>query len=128
MKITRTTIKSSKKITADKDVECLDNGDTIRELIDELAEDGVDIYDDQDILQELGANYGYDREDQFAILKDIREYVGEGINSAEEVDNELEDDFDERWDAKFGEPTTEVFVMEPEDEFEEWWKEVINFE
>lgn len=81
-------VYSSKKITSDEDVEYLDNKDTLREFIDELAENGVDIYDDQDILQELGANYGYDRDDQFAILEDIREYVGQGINSAEEIDDD----------------------------------------
>lgn len=83
-------VYSSKKITSEEDVEYLDNKDTLREFIDELVEHGVDIYDDQDILQELGANYGYDRDDQFAILEDIREYVGQGINSAEETDDELE--------------------------------------
>lgn len=76
-------VLSSKKITSDEDIDYLDNEDTLRELIDELAENGVDIYDDQDILQELGANYGYDKEDQLSILKDIRDYVGQGINSAE---------------------------------------------
>lgn len=123
-------VLASKEITSDEDIEYLDNEDTLRELIDELAENGVDIYDDQDILQELGANYGYDKEDQLSILKDIREYVGQGINSAEDVDyiTETEDDFDTRWDDRFGEPSTEVFDLDTVDEFENWWKEVISFE
>lgn len=84
-------VTSSKKITAYEDVEYLDNQETLKELIDELASSGVDIYDAQDILQALGADYGYDRDDQFAILEDIQEYVGKGINSAEEIDeDELE--------------------------------------
>ena len=89
-------VLASREITSDEDIEYLDNEDTLRELIDELAENGVDIYDDQDILQELGANYGYDRDDQFAILEDIRDYVGQGINSAEDVDytTETASDFD----------------------------------
>ena len=81
-------VTSSKKITAYEDVEYLDNQETLKELIDELASSGVDIYDAQDILQALGADYGYDRDDQFAILEDIQEYVGKGINSAEEIDDD----------------------------------------
>ncbi len=46
--------------------------------------------------------------------------TAEHIESSEEVN-----DFDERWDETFGEPTTQVFTTE---EFEEWWKEVTNFE
>lgn len=36
-----------------------------------------------------------------------------------------QDDFDARWDAKFGEPNTEVFVG---DDFDKFMKEVIAFE
>lgn len=47
-----------------------------------------------------------------------------------EIDTEQEAlqedaDFDDRWDTKFGEPTTEVFTPE---EFESWMQEVIRFE
>ena len=35
------------------------------------------------------------------------------------------DEFDKTWDAKFGEPTSEVFTSE---EFLNWMKEVIEFE
>lgn len=38
---------------------------------------------------------------------------------------EYADDFDERYDKTFGEPTTEVFTVE---EFNQWMDEVINFE
>lgn len=34
-------------------------------------------------------------------------------------------DFDERWDNKFGEPSTEVFEA---DDFKRWMQEVIDFE
>lgn len=36
-----------------------------------------------------------------------------------------QDDFDARWDAKFGEPSTDVFDS---DEFLQYMEEVINFE
>lgn len=36
-----------------------------------------------------------------------------------------DDDFDRRWNEKFGEPTTDVFVG---DAFDRWMQEVIDFE
>ena len=36
----------------------------------------------------------------------------------------LDPDFSSRWDAHFGEPTTEVFTLE---EFEDWFREVMEF-
>lgn len=35
------------------------------------------------------------------------------------------DNFDKRWDTKFGEPATEVFTPE---EFKKWIEDVIRFE
>lgn len=43
----------------------------------------------------------------------------------ESQSNNTDHDFDERWDNKFGEPSTEVF--EPDD-FQRWMQEVIDFE
>ena len=49
------------------------------------------------------------------------------IRSAKEVEKPLDqhDDFDERWDERFGEPSTEVFTV---DEFKKWFEEVMDFE
>ena len=47
------------------------------------------------------------------------------VTSDTEVADNEDADFDDRWNSKFGEPSTEVFTT---DEFEEWWKEVADFE
>ena len=49
--------------------------------------------------------------------------VDSGI--AEAYVNLMEDDFDERYDKKFGKPTSEVFTVS---EFTRWMKDVIDFE
>lgn len=48
---------------------------------------------------------------------------GTAIEAADDV--EESDDFDSRWDEKFGEPSTEVFSTE---DFFDWMKEVSKFE
>ena len=49
------------------------------------------------------------------------------IHNSTSIDDMVEDDddFDKRWNKKFGEPSTEVFTPE---EFDQWMKEVNKFE
>ena len=61
------------------------------------------------------------RENGYNSLEETYEDV---TSDTEVVDNE-DADFDDRWNSKFGEPSTEVFTT---DEFEEWWREVSDFE
>ena len=49
----------------------------------------------------------------------------EDVTSDTEVAEDEDTGFDARWDSTFGEPATEVFTP---DEFDEWWKEVMDFE
>lgn len=67
-------------------------------------------------------------------LAEYNEYMGDEqlpfVNATEDVmvkEDEIvdEDDFDIRWDEKFGEPSTEVFTA---DDFNAWLQEVIDFE
>jgi len=56
----------------------------------------------------------------------VRSYVVDPeIIEDKESRQVIEDDFDDRWNDKFGEPSTEVF--EPDD-FNAWMQEVMDFE
>ena len=93
----------------------------------------VDTTSDNRIKVEIRAELDYD--DMIGLcnsLNDVLEpydenayfdMVDSGI--AEAYVNLMEDDFDERYDEKFGEPTTEVFTVS---EFNQWMNDVIDFE
>lgn len=93
----------------------------------------VDTTSDNRIKVEIRAELDYD--DMVRLcnsLDDVLESYDENayfdmVDSgiAEAYVNLMEDDFDERYDKKFGEPTTEVFTVS---EFDRWMKDVIDFE
>lgn len=93
----------------------------------------VDMTSDNQIKVEIRAELDYD--DMIGLCNSLNDtlepydenayfdMVDPGI--AEAYVNLTEDDFDERYDKKFGEPTTEVFTVS---EFNRWMKDVIDFE
>lgn len=93
----------------------------------------VDTTSDDRIRVEIRAELDYD--DMIGLcnsLDDVLESYDENayfdmVDSgiAEAYVNLMEDDFDERYDKKFGEPTTEVFTVS---EFNRWMNDVIDFE
>lgn len=91
----------------------------------ELSYDGMsDLADALNPVLEEYDKYAYFDMEQPGIMNAYIDVDGiySSVTGAEEIDN---DDFDQRWDAKFGDPTTEVFTKA---DFLSWLEEVDQFE
>lgn len=69
----------------------LEETDEIDEIIAQLKDDGYELDNDQDILQGLGADLGYDKEEQLKLLKAIKSRLS--AKSLKEEFNQSEIDF-----------------------------------
>ena len=69
----------------------LEETDEIDEIIAQLKDDGYELDNDQDILQGLGADLGYDKEEQIKLLKAIKSRLS--AKSLKEEFNQSEIDF-----------------------------------
>lgn len=89
-----------------------------------IQEDALDDFDDIDELLDYIEDDIYDMLDA---CTDEEEYdtVSRYLNASTDNINVSEDEFDNRYNQTFGEPSTEVFTP---DEFDSWMKEVIQFE
>lgn len=92
----------------------------------------VMVFGDNELYQPEDGDWDFETESKQEAFDWFRNYNGfddedDDVYSAEDTntDSESEDDFDRRWNEKFGEPSTEVFTF---DEFTNWMNEVKRFE
>lgn len=102
---TKVSINSSTghRVTASEEVD-----PEIKELINNMKADGVDLKDKREVLQDLGANYGYDRGDQQAIWREISRVIRKGIYGAEDTETSEEDEELETADQEFTSKDTSI--------------------
>ena len=68
----------------------LEETDEIDEIITQLKDDGYELDNDQDILQGLGADLGYDKEEQIKLLKAIKSRLSDKLLNEEFNQSEID--------------------------------------